>query len=461
MAINKKRLLLIITNRYAATNVIHSGLIKCLAEEYEVYLISDLLGQTEIQEINRHFNVTTYKIDIKIPVESRSIKLLRLLEKALFYHFFNIETQKFKIAERGIWFRLFLQVTLGFTEFLGLSKILLRFLRAEILRRTGNDPLLNPLLAYNFSGVLSSSPLDIRENSIVNFLKKNNVTALAMIISWDNLTSKGVINANHDHVLVWNEIMKNEYSRFYAIFNVSNQNIYPTGIPRFDLYFKDIEGNRSKAEFYKRFQIAGNAKIILFATSSITHFPNQTDIVKHLLEYSSQNQNTKIIIRCHPSDNSERYRQFENHPDLSIYPLADLENAGFHFSQIPGLDTLYDLYEMLKYCHVCVNIASTIRLEAAVCNKPGISIAYDGDLKVPFHKSVRRFYAYAHQIPLNAIEIDKLVFSKKELFNALHEALQDSSGTTYDYARGINKFVHHSGPFAVSTTVKQIRQWLT
>ncbi|WP_221394524.1 hypothetical protein [Dyadobacter sp. NIV53] len=169
---SKKRILLLITNIYATMNVIHSGLIKPLAGQYEVYIISDLIYQEEIEEISQHFNIKLHKIGIPLPNESGLIRILRLLEKAIFFRFYKIGTQKIKEKQKGFWYHFVIGSILNAIEILGLSELLLSILRKLIIRFTSNKSALKGLGSYNFCGVISTSPLDIRENSIVNFLKK-------------------------------------------------------------------------------------------------------------------------------------------------------------------------------------------------------------------------------------------------------------------------------------------------
>lgn len=440
-------------------NVIHSGLIKPLAEEYEVYIISNLVHKKEITEICNYFNITVYKVDIPVPVESNLIRMMRLLEKAIFFDFHQIETQKIKEKSKGFWYHFSIGTILRFIKFSGTSAWLLKVLRKGIIDLSANNISLEELNNYNFCGVISSSPLDIRENMIVNFMKRKNIPSLAMIISWDNLTSKGIINADHDYVLVWNELMSNEYKRFYAVFTVPNQQIHITGIPRFDVYFKKLPDEYSITEFRKKYHINASYKIILFATSAISHFPNQADIVEHLLEYIFQKPDIKVILRCHAGDNFDLYKKFISNSQLIIWQPDHVKIAGNTSQQMPDLQILKSLAAMIKICDVCLNVASTIRLEAAVCNKPTISIAYDGNSNPEFRHSVKRFYAYSHQLPLNKLEIDKMVYSKTELFNTLDEMLFNPVYTE-NYTDKIQPFIYHSGPLAVPATIKYIQQWL-
>ncbi|TDE11601.1 CDP-glycerol glycerophosphotransferase family protein [Dyadobacter psychrotolerans] len=448
--ISKKRILLLITNAYAATNFIHSGLIKPLAQEYEVYILSDLINSSELEKINSHFGIITFKLTTPVPLESWYIRQLRRLEKVIFFAFFQVDTQKIKNQQNSCLYIFFINSILKLIHSLGLSKTLLQFLRRQIISVTQKNSTLDDLTHYQFSGVISSSPLDVRENTIVNFLKQKSISSLAVIISWDNLTSKGIINADHDHVFVWNEFMAAEYLRFYAVFKTVQSKIHITGIPRFDIYFQP--NSIDSLCFREKYQILSSNKIILFATSAFIHSPNQADIVQHLTEYVSEKENLTLIIRCHAGDDCEKYKKFES---LTFIRIWHPER-----SNIPDLNVLQDLAEMLKNCDLCIQVASTIRLEAAACNKPVISIAYDGNVDLPFKRSVKRLYAYSHQLPLNELAIDHMVFNKKELFDSLDDSLSHSS-LKFALNKGkLRRFIHHTSPDATSSTIKSIRKWL-
>ncbi|REA55232.1 hypothetical protein DSL64_28425 [Dyadobacter luteus] len=443
----KKRILLLITNAYAATNVIHSGLIRELAAAYEIYLLSDIIDEEARMMINKNFSIHIHRCNLQICKEPALLKIARRMEKLLFMNHFHIETQQIKNLELP-WLRQFLiKIVACLTWFPTLSVFLLHSLRRLIIQL----PSANLAEHIHFDGVISTSPLDNRENRIVNNLKTKQVRSLAIIISWDNLTSKGVINADHDYVLVWNNIMAKEYKQYYSVLSHQRAKVEITGIPRFDIYNETEIGN---AECLSA-DIPDNHRIILFATSGIKHFPDQADILNHLIKYAEKAKNVTIILRTHPGDDATKYQQFQNHPLLKINYFESI-TAG---SSIPRLDDLQRLAYALRLCAVCVQVASTIRLEAALCNKPVISIAYDGNSRMPDHLSVKRLYSYSHQLALNKLGIDQPVYSKAELFQHLDSLL---TGKQMIYNRDkLRDFIPQTKLPASQITMNCIHQWLT
>ncbi len=454
----RKRILLLVTNGFAATNVIHSGLIKQLANEWEIFILSDIIGERELTEINTYFDIILKKIDLNIPQERPLLRIIRKIQKALFFRHFRIETQKIKEQSQKNSIGYLIRLISGILYFLGLNKPALVSLRKILIKLSTNAKLYSQLNSYNFQGIISSSPLDMRENTIVNSLKER-VKSIAMVISWDNLTSKGVINADHDCVLVWNKFMKTEYELFYSPYKITQQKIAITGIPRFDGYFEskmDEPGFHGDGK-----QIRQPEKIILFTTSAATHFPTQAEIVLHLAEYAKMHQNCSILVRCHPGDDFSKYALFKNHKYVNVWFPFGPTTTKMRSGNFPQLDVLTTLKHMLLHCDVCINVASTIRLDAAACNKPLISIAYDGENDKPYHQSVRRFYDYSHQIPFNLLAVDKMVYSKKELFLALNNILFETRSTAQSNREKIKDFTHFTTASAIPTIVNFIDEWLS
>ncbi|WP_161597068.1 CDP-glycerol glycerophosphotransferase family protein [Dyadobacter flavalbus] len=458
--LHKKPILLLITNSFAAINVIHSGLIKEMDRQYEVHVLSSLLGKAEIALINKHFHIHARLIDLPFSAESRLIMLIRKIQKAIFFHYFGIETYKIKSLGENRILNFVTYATLLIMNSLNLNKFFLILARKLIVHLSARSQNLKGLHSFHFRGVISSSPLDIVENRIVNFLGRDKIPSVGMIISWDNLTSKGIINANHTCILAWNKFMADEYRKFYSIFGTHESEVCITGIPRFDTYFKKPPAAHAKTNFRRKYSIKPGDKIILFATSSCKLFPRQIAVTKDLIAYTREHKNTVLIVRCHPADNFHLYDPFSDEDNLRIW-FPDNHFASpvlKSTARMPDLNFLDSLTEMIRHCDVCINAASTMRLDAAACNKHIISIAYDGKHELPYSESVRRLYDYSHQIPLNRLKIDHIVTNKEELFSALDTVLTENSEC--NNLSKIRPFIFHKEPKSVHAAMSAIKKCL-
>lgn len=448
---DQKHLLLLITNPFAVINVIHSGLIRELGKHYRISVMSDLLTNADIGHFNKHFQLNMHWLPIPVPSISSFAKWLRTVQMLLFGHFFNIETIRIKVMERSpvLYLLYCISQKINFLTFV--TGTLMIAIRNWLIRRTTMQDVYASVAGYNFHAVFSTSPLDLRENTVANSLRTHGITCISMVISWDNLTSKGVINAKSDVVLVWNRTMALEYQRLYAVFG-DDTAARITGIPRFDIYFHGQPKPGLNADRLPGFN--RQTRLILFSTGAVKHHACQNYIIRDLLEYAESRTDIQILVRCHPDDTLARYHCFSGVRNLWFFqPFG--ENA----NRVPPTDFLETLYWQLDSCRVCLQIASTMLLDAGASGKPCISIAYDHHSDTHYNTSVKRFYDYTHQQSLPIRLKANMVFNRQELFAQLDKILTDN-----DSSRGlrtaVEPVIHHCTPDSVRLTTQYIRECL-
>lgn len=445
-----KHLLILITNPFAVINVIHSGLIRELGRHYRISVMSDLLTNADIEYFNTHFQSDMRWLPIPFPSISSFAKWLRTVQMLFFGHFFNIETIRIKVMERSPVLYLLFCISRKISFLTFLSGSLMIALRNWLIRRTTVPDVYASVAGYNFHAVFSTSPLDLRENAVANSLRANGVPCISMVISWDNLTSKGIINAKSDMVLVWSRAMALEYQRFYAVFG-DDTAVRITGVPRFDIYFREHPKPGLNAKSLPGFN--PQTRLILFSTGAVKHHACQNYIIRDLLEYAESRADIQILVRCHPGDTLARYDCFSGVRNLWFFqPFG--ENA----NRLPPTDFLETLYWQLASCRVCLQIASTMLLDAGASGKPCISIAYDHS-DAHYTTSVKRFYDYSHQQSLPNRLKANMVFNRQELFTQLDKILANDDNSA-NLRNALEPVIHHCAPDSVRLTTQYIRECL-
>lgn len=448
---DQKHILILITNPFAMINVIHSGLMGELTKYYRISVMSDLVTDADIERFNKHFQLNLRRLQTSIPAIPKPLKWLRIVQTLLFGHFFNLETIRIKVMERSSFFHWLFYLSRKSHILTFLSGWMLVFIRNWLIRHTTRSSLYATFAAYDFQAVLSTSPLDLHENAIANSLKSYGIPCISIIISWDNLTSKGVINSKSDMVLVWNNPMSLEYQRFYSIFG-DNAEVRIAGIPRFDAYFRNPPNRHSSLA--NTFRINPQAQVIFFSTGAVKHHSCQNYIIRDLLEYAENRPEIMILVRCHPGDDMRRYNCFTDIQNLYFF-----QPFGENTSQVPPIEFLEILHSQLTSCDVCVQVASTMLLDAAACNKPCISIAYDALPETHYAGSVRRFYDYSHQLPLRDLTKEHVAYNRMELFSKL-DAVLATLNAPKDWTNVIKPVIHPCIPDSVRLTTQYIREWL-
>lgn len=443
-----KHILLLITNPFAVINVIHSGLIGELSKHYRISVMSDLLTEAELGHFNKHFQLNMHWLPISVPTISSFTKWLRTVQMLLFGLFFNIETIRIKVMERSLVAYLLFCISRKIHFLTFLSGSLMIAIRNWLIRRTTMQDVYASVAGYNFHAVISTSPLDLRENAVANSLGTHGIPCISMVISWDNLTSKGVINAKSDSVLVWNGAMAHEYQRFYSVFG-DNTAVRIAGIPRFDIYFRDPPKPASNLPGF-----TPQTRLILFSTGAVKHHPCQNYIIRDLLDYAESRTHIQILVRCHPGDALARYDCFSGVKNLWFF-----QPFGENTDQIPPIDYLETLYWQLARCRVCLHVASTMLLDASASGTPCISIAYDARPDTHYLASVKRFYDYSHQLLLPHRLKAYMAYDRQELFTQLDKILADEDSSA-DLRHALKPIIHHCAPDSVRSTTQYIRECL-
>jgi CDP-glycerol glycerophosphotransferase (TagB/SpsB family) len=264
---------------------------------------------------------------------------------------------------------------------------------------------------------------DIFHNDDVHFLaeaKRRKIKTIGMVRSWDNITNKGLFRIKPDKLIVHNNAVKLEAIRYE---NILDNDIFVSGIPQFDYYFKDfIPSNRN--DFFKRIGLDENKKTILVAPHG-KRFHNTDwqllDILKKELPKEVQ-----FIVRFPPNDTID-LKNFESDSRFFIEKTGvEFPGKNFKDNEVEFSDTK-SLTDDLYHSDLVINYGSTISIDAVVFDKPVIIVAFDGYEKLPYIRSVIRFLDYNHVISILKTGFCKIAKRKEDLIKYIHMYLSDSS----------------------------------
>ncbi len=300
-------------------------------------------------------------------------------------------------------------VILGYLGYLPLIKKIIQFFDYKTINKTKFKHYFD---TYKPDLVFST---DIFHNDDVHFLAEaryRKIKTIGMVRSWDNITNKGLFRVNPDKLIVHNDYIKKEVQR-YQVF--SNKNIFVSGIPQFDYYLKEYKPV-DRVDYFKGIGLDPNNKTILFAPHGERFHHTDWEILQFFKE--SLLQDIQVIVRFPPNDvvNLNTFvpdsRFFIRQTGKGFLDRGPKDNE-VEFSDTKSLAD--DLY----FSDVVINYGSTISIDAAVFNKPVILVAFDGKEKLPYIKSVRRFFDYDHVKALVNYGFVEVVDSKKELLSGI------------------------------------------
>ncbi len=354
------------------------------------------------------------------------------IQKGIMYHRHQVSTEK--IAQKSL---------------RGKRSSMNRF-SSQLLKTVMNTPLVHPLgrLATKlrrqttdrsfFSEafeqerpdlILLTNAVDRLDDPIYFEAEQLGIPQLNMVHSWDNLTSKGIIHQGLSRVLVWNQVMKDEVLAMYQDYRP--EQVVEVGITRFDVYRDPLPPKFSRQAFFSSLGLDPNRRLLLYANTATRSFPSQPQVIQHIisgLQDGTLPDDLQLLIRLHPHDLPADYKGFRDPGQIALWPPPDSPGHTRSSDLVPDADDLWVLAASLRHSELCINAASTMALDAAACDIPIISVAYDGDQKLSYFDSIKSAYDYEHQKPFLQLEAVDLVESRDELLAAINQNLAHPKG---------------------------------
>lgn len=276
------------------------------------------------------------------------------------------------------------------------------WLRQRILRWERliiRDKFLDALLgAEPIDLILLGSPgYTVQDGLLLHAAVRRRIPVVAAVLSWDNLSSKGLINPQPDLLLVWSNHMREEAIRLQGM---PTERIVETGSPVHDA-FANPGRFGSRSENLQRLGLDPERHLILYGTNHAPAFPDEIEVIKrlvHWVETEDLGTPCQLWIRLHPLAVAGPYKVL-----IDPYRKLASERVRVEFPQMCSSSLLWDLPKddlehlvgLLRDADLVINTGS-LSIDAAILDRPVICVAYDPAGKLPYDKSVRRYYDYTH-----------------------------------------------------------------
>lgn len=279
--------------------------------------------------------------------------------------------------------------------------------------------------------IISTRPVDEMEIFLLEAARRLDIQKIYYILSWDNITSKGIFPIKADFYLTWGPIMNEELQEYYAIGENKTRN---TGVTHFDIHARVKEGQIQVSDLLSEIGL-DRLKPYLFFTMSASYFaPNEIDIVEHIAKQVESNhfgEDMQLVIRPHManlmSDRSDQswLRRLERiNTNRVRVDFPDSDNSLLTWYMAKG--DMIRLSGLLNGASVCLNSGSTVAIEALYLDRPVVITAFDTELW-PFWNSAKRLREYTHLKKLFDTNSCVLVDSLSEMDKAINEYLIDPS----------------------------------
>ena len=315
----------------------------------------------------------------------------------------------------------------GIVRWLGFKGLLGRLLVQPFTRKGSRYALSDRLVShpemetlfdkYRPVLVVAANPgLVFSEVPLLRTARRRGVRSMAIDSSWDNYTNKLIPVRQVNRLVVWNEIMKEQA---VALHGYDPEAIRVAGAPQFDMHFRQ---RTPRADFLERIGADPSRRLIALTTTPRSLYLHHDHVLRALVAAMQDGrlQNAQVLVRLHPRDEFDAYREFLDIPNVIIEkPFRDTVKVadGLAIDVMP--ENQRHLGDTLCHANVVVNVASTISIEACIFDTPVVNICFDGPADSPYVKSARRYYSFTHYVNITARNAVRVAQSPAELVDSV------------------------------------------
>ncbi|MFK8006486.1 MAG: CDP-glycerol glycerophosphotransferase family protein [Saprospiraceae bacterium] len=271
--------------------------------------------------------------------------------------------------------------------------------------------------------VVSTYPINFLESKFLFAAKQQNIKTVIHLLSWDNITSKGIFPVIPNEFIAWGKVMQQELKEYY---DTSDDKIHVCGVPHFDQHTQ-VKRQPKYQDLLKNLGLNFDFPYLFVAMSSPRFAPHEIDIVEWLTKEISKNtfgKKMQLIIRPHPQNVQgsladkkwiQRLKNLNSERVAVDFPQLIKSNVRWSMKK----SDMNHLSNLLAGCSVCMNSGSTVSIDALVMEKPVILTSFDGDKELNYWKSARRLVDYPHQKKFVKLGGAKVVHSYEELTKSI------------------------------------------
>lgn len=288
--------------------------------------------------------------------------------------------------------------------FFGHFRFCLRFLRFfDRLAFKGPEVFTPLILKYKPDLIFAADVQMEMDTRLLHEARRMGIRTTGMVRSWDNLSAKGIIRILPDHLMVHNQIMKQELMDYDG---VSADKISIVGIPHYDNYFNFRRKPLfSREVFFAKFGFDVTKPLILVAPAGDRYIRNnQTD--KRVIELLSE-LDANILIRIPPGD-AVNLENFASKKAKIVFDYTGFSawKGGRKLNEMTRKDD-ERLMNSFYWCNVVVSHLASMCIDAAFFDKPTVVFGFDAieDTAAapkirPYWDSIRRYFDYEHLQPI-------------------------------------------------------------
>jgi hypothetical protein len=280
--------------------------------------------------------------------------------------------------------------------------------------------------------VVSASPGWFNADAIIlREAARHGIRTAALVLGWDNPTSKGYRGADPDVVIAWSDRMAEQLARLH---DLDPGRIHVGGVPTWDAY-ADPASLPSREELCRELGLEPERRIIVYATSTPSGYSRNEAVVERLaraIEDGELDVPAQLVVRLHPinfrpdiaADLGEMGALAERHAQVHL-DVPEIQSQRLRVD-MPASDARR-LGGLLANADVVVNVFSTTTLEAFMLDRPVVFVGSSDAAARPGDPDQRAYTRYTHLAELVGAGAARTSRSLDELVEHVRTYLHDPS----------------------------------
>ena len=250
------------------------------------------------------------------------------------------------------------------------SSVVLRAMRRVVRtleRAMPHDHRIESLLRKEKPDLLLITPLLYFGSQQVDYVRAARALGIPTALgvgSWDHLTTKGLIHARPDRVLVWNEAQRVEAA---ALHGIPAKRVTVTGAQAYDHWFVQ-QPTLPREQFCAKVGVPADRPLLLYLCSSPFITPYEVGFVRKWIEAIRASDDpalrrAAILIRPHPQ-NAEQWSDFDpsSYDASGIWPKAGANPV--------DTEARADYFDSMFYSVAVVGVNTSALIESGIVGRP-------------------------------------------------------------------------------------------
>lgn len=399
----KKKLVYLISHGHTARGAFQTGLLSLLVKKG--YGVIVLVKQDPEGELKKQVEAQGATIDYYTPPSNHKLGQIKVFRAYVNQNIRRNPTlwekhQRRTIDSNASWKRRFINTLYLYAgNAVRYTPLLKKIYVNWESRQYEDDRAVALLQKYKPDAVISTRPIDDMETFLLNAARRLVITRIMYILSWDNITAKGIFRELADHYLTWGPIMNEELKEYY---NVQDKQIHLTGVTHFDVH-REVQQSPNVGYWIEELGLQQGKPYLFFTMSASYYAPNEIDIIEWLaqkVETDQYGEEMQLILRPHMhnfqegfSDLSWKNRLLKLQSNRVAIDFPDIDNS--LLTWYSKKQDMLRLSNLLYGASICFNSGSTVAIESCIMDRPTIITLFDTEPQSEW-KSVKRLKDYLH-----------------------------------------------------------------